>query len=116
MRSSTVSLPRISTQVDRPASLEAPLHESGDYLIQDANRYGFHVNRREFESCPMGRRSGMGVRAHPTSTSGGEILSEFAPANSQAAPSGAAQGTSPVERTEGPSEWTFLARTQPALG
>ena len=34
---------------------EAPLPDSGDYLIQDGNRSAFHVNRREFESCPVGR-------------------------------------------------------------
>jgi hypothetical protein len=31
--------------------------EFGDYLIQDANRCGFHVNRPEFGSCPIGRTS-----------------------------------------------------------
>jgi hypothetical protein len=29
--------------------------ESGDYLIQSANQCGSHVNRWEFESCPIGR-------------------------------------------------------------
>ena len=29
--------------------------ESGGYLIQGANRCGFHLNRWEFESCPVGR-------------------------------------------------------------
>jgi len=36
-----------------PASPETPL--AGPVTIQDANRCGFHVNRREFESCPIGR-------------------------------------------------------------
>jgi len=41
--------------VNRPGSPEPPLPESDDYLTQDANRCGFHLNRPEFESCPVGR-------------------------------------------------------------
>jgi len=52
----------------------------------------------------------MGVRAHPASTLGGESLSEFAQANSLAAPSRAAQVTSPVGRIEEPSAGPLLDR------
>jgi hypothetical protein len=40
--------------VNRPGFSGGSSPESGDYLIQDANRCGFHVSRREFESCPIG--------------------------------------------------------------
>jgi len=41
--------------LNRPGSSGGSSPEFGEYLIQDANRCGFWVNRREFESCPVGR-------------------------------------------------------------
>ena len=85
-----------NTRSEPPRVLQR-LHDlSPDYLIQDASRCGFHVNRREFESCPVGRiedptvgpflarpdrtatsmslprryGSGAGIAPHPTATSG----------------------------------------------
>lgn len=69
-------------RVNCPSSSAGPITEPGGCLTKDANRCGFHVNRPEFESCPVGSRSGMGRRAHPASTLGAESLSEFAYANS----------------------------------
>jgi hypothetical protein len=48
---------RAGTRQTEPPRLfrRAPLPWSGDCLIQDPNRCGFHVSRREFESCPVGR-------------------------------------------------------------
>jgi len=44
-----------SIGLNSPGSSGGSLPEPGDYLIQDANRCGFHVNRWEFGSCPIGR-------------------------------------------------------------